>query len=160
MAKAKKSDDKDKSPVYVQNRDAYREYEILDTFEAGVALLGSEVKSIRQGKVSIKEAYAKIDGGEVKIVNMSVSPYSHASVTAHEEKRTRKLLLHKREIKKLVTKVSQRGFTLVPLKLYFNARGFVKIQIGLAIGKKLWDKRETIKRRDLDRDHKRAMKYR
>ncbi len=146
-------------PTYVQtihNRKARFEYDILDTWEAGIELKGTEVKSIRQGKASLDDSFAIIHRGEVHLENMHISPYELGTVENHDPKRTRKLLLHRSEIEKIRLRVSQKGLTLIPLKLYFNARGKAKIELALARGKKLHDKRESIKKRDIERELRRG----
>ena len=139
------------TPV-IRNKKARVNYEVLEQVEAGIALTGSEVKSLRNGKASLEEAYAVIRDGEVFLRSCNISPYPQAGYAQHEPTRERKLLLHRREIRKLAGKVTQKGLTLVPLKMYFNERGIVKVLIGLVRGKKLHDKRETIKRRDQQRE--------
>lgn len=144
--------------VITDNRQARYLYEILETYEAGIQLTGTEVKSIRAGKVNLQDGYALIRDGEAWLINGHISPYtSSGQYFNHEPRRTRKLLLHREEIRKLIGKVEQQGLTLVPLKMYLK-RGWVKISIGLARGKKLHDKREDIKRRDDQREMQRAMK--
>jgi SsrA-binding protein len=141
-------------PQYVttiQNRKARFEYEIIDTIVAGIELLGSEVKSVRLGKASLNESYAMIHRGEVFIENMQITPYEHNHLDQLDPKRSRKLLLHKAEIQKLQTRIHEKGLTLIPLKAFFNSRGVLKIEIALARGKKLFDKREAIKARDTQR---------
>ncbi|MDX9753753.1 MAG: SsrA-binding protein SmpB [bacterium] len=142
------------------NRKARHEYHILESFEAGVVLQGTEIKSIRQGKVNLQDSFAQIDRGEVYLMDCHISPYDHGGYVNHDPKRPRKLLLHKKEIIRLFGKLQTKGFTLVPLKIYF-VRGKAKVQLALARGKKLFDKREDIKRRDMDREMERAksMKY-
>ncbi|MBC8044631.1 MAG: SsrA-binding protein SmpB [Rhizobacter sp.] len=137
------------------NRRARYEYEILETHEAGIALKGTEVKSIRLGKASLDESFAMIRSEEITLENMQITPYEHGTTENHEPKRSRKLLLHKAEIRKLKYKISDKGLALIPLKLYFTAKGKVKIEIGLARGKKLYDKREAIKKRDNEREMRR-----
>ena len=141
--------------VITRNRKAFREYEIIQRMEAGIVLHGNEVKSVRAGKVSIQEAYAGIEDGEVFIYNMTISPYEKESYHT-DPKRKRKLLLHKKEIKRLIGKVKERGFTLVPLSVYINDRGYVKIELALAKGKKIYEKREIIKRREMEREMERS----
>ena len=141
--------------VITRNKKAFREYEIIQRMEAGIVLHGNEVKSVREGKVSIQEAYAGIDNGEVFIYNMTISPYEKESFHT-DPKRKRKLLLHKREIKRLIGKVKERGFTLVPLSVYINDRGIVKVELALARGKKIYEKREIIKRREMEREMERS----
>lgn len=146
-------------PTYVesiQNRKARFEYEILDTWETGIALKGTEVKSIRQGKASLDESFAVIHRGEVRLENMQITPYELGTMENHEPKRTRKLLLHRAEIESIRLQISDKGLTLIPLKLYFNAKGKAKIELALAKGKKLYDKRESIKKRDVEREMRRG----
>jgi SsrA-binding protein len=141
-------------PTYVtviHNRKARFEYEIFDTIVAGIELLGSEVKSVRLGKASLAESYAMVHKGEVWLENMQITPYEHNHLDLLEPKRSRKLLLHKAQILKLQTKINEKGLTLVPLKAFFNDRGVLKVELALARGKKLYDKRETIKARDNQR---------
>lgn len=141
----------------VKNKKAKFEYEIVDTFEAGIVLKGTEVKSIRQKRVSIQESYARIKNNEIFIVGLNISLYEMGNVHNHDPLRERKLLLHRHEIKRLTGKLQERGFTLVPLKMYFK-NGKVKVLLGLGKGKTLYDKRKTIQKRDVDRDMKREMK--
>ncbi|MEO8890204.1 MAG: SsrA-binding protein SmpB [Coleofasciculaceae cyanobacterium] len=144
--------------IVADNRQARFRYEILETYEAGVELKGTEVKSIREGKANLRDGYALIRNGEAWLLNMHISPYEQSSAFFnHEPRRTRRLLLHKKEIRKLIGKVEQEGLTLVPLKMYFK-RGFVKITIALGKGKKLHDKRQSIKEREDKRDMARATK--
>ena len=143
--------------VVAKNKKAYHEYFIDDTLEVGMVLKGSEVKSIRAGKVTLKDGYARIKNGELFLHKVHISPYSHATYDAPDAERVRKLLLHKREIKKLVGKTQEKGFALIPLKIYFISSGKAKIEIGLGRGKKLYDKRATLKKKDSDRDMERAM---
>ena len=145
-------------PPRITNRKARYNFEILETLEAGIALTGSEVKSLRAGKASLEEAYAVIRDGEVFLRGCHISPYPQAGYAQHEPTRERKLLLHRRQIKRLLAKVTQRGLTLVPLAMYFNDRNLVKIELALVRGKKLHDKRETIKRREQQREIARAMR--
>jgi SsrA-binding protein len=142
-----------------ENRKAFHDYHVLETFEAGVALLGTEVKSIREGRVNLRDSYARIENGEVFVQNVHISPYSHRGYADHEPLRRRKLLLHAHEIRKLIGKTVEKGMTLVPLRMYFK-NGCVKLAIGLAKGKKTHDKRETLKRRDADRETRAAVKER
>lgn len=143
----------------IYNRKAKYEYFILDTYEAGIALTGTEIKSIRNGKANLKDSYAIIKNGEVYILNMHISKYDEGNIFNHEETRTRKLLLHKKEILKIRDKIEQDGFTLIPIKLYFKGN-HAKLEIGIAKGKKNYDKRETIKKRDQERDIKSSLKNR
>jgi len=150
--------DNDGYKVLSDNRKARFLYDILETYEAGIQLMGTEVKSIRAGKVNLQDGYALIRNGEAWLLNVHISPYTSSSqYFNHDPRRTRKLLLHRQEIRKLIGKVEQQGLTLVPLKLYLK-RGLVKISIGLAKGKKLHDKREDLKRRQDQREMQRAMK--
>jgi len=143
--------------VVATNRKAKHDYFLLDTFEAGMALLGSEIKSIRAGQVSIKEAYVKTDGREAWLVNAHIAPYDPASRENHEPRRERKLLLHRKEIDKLWDEVRLKGVTIVPLRIYLS-KGLAKVEIALAKGKKGYDKRQTIAKRDAEREMRRAMK--
>ena len=144
--------------VVATNRKAYHNYFIDDTLEAGMVLKGSEVKSLRAGKANLKDGYARIKDGEVFLYKVHISPYSHATYDAPEAERVRKLLLSRREIKKLIGKIQEKGFSLLPLKIYFKSNGKAKIELGLGRGKKLYDKRATIKKKDSDRDMARAMR--
>ena len=144
--------------VEINNRKAKYDYEIIDTIEAGMVLSGTEVKSIRAGKAQLKDSYAVIKNQEAFLLNMNISVYEHGNLFNHEETRTRKLLLHKKEIIKLSDKIRLEGFTLVPLKIYFKG-SCAKVLLGLARGKKNYDKREAIKKRDMDREVKKLAKY-
>ena len=141
------------------NKKAFFEYEIIERLEAGLVLQGTEVKSLRAGRVSFKDSYARAQDGELWVLNMHVSPYEHGNIWNHDPMRPRKLLLHKREIKRLIGKIEERGLTLVPLRLYFS-KGVAKLEMGLARGKKIHDKRKDIARRDADRDAQRELKDR
>jgi SsrA-binding protein len=141
----------------VTNKKARFQYDIEETFEAGIVLKGTEVKSIRQRKVSIQEAYARLKDGEVFLVGMTVTPYEQGNRYNHEPVRDRKLLLHRQEIKRIIGKLNEKGFTLVPMKLYFK-NGNVKVLLGLGKGKTLYDKRKTIQQRDMDRETQRELK--
>ncbi|MEC4805402.1 MAG: SsrA-binding protein SmpB [Jaaginema sp. PMC 1079.18] len=144
--------------IIADNRKARFQYEILETYEAGISLTGTEVKSIRAGRINLQDAYGLIRGGEVWLLNAHISPYqASGQFFNHDPKRTRKLLLKRREISKLVGKLEQKGLTLVPLKMYFKG-GWVKVSLGLGKGKKLYDKRETLKARQTKRDIERALK--
>jgi SsrA-binding protein len=145
--------------IIAVNRKARRDYEIIESFEAGMVLKGTEVKSLREGRLSFKDSYARIENGEVFLVNAHISPYSHGNIQNHDPLRERKLLLHKSEIRRLVGKTEQKGLTLVPLKAYF-AQGHAKVELALARGKRQSDKRETIKRRDAEREMERELKRR
>jgi SsrA-binding protein len=145
--------------VIADNRKALHDYHVLDTVEAGVVLLGTEVKSIREGGVNLRDSFARIDKGEVWLLNMHISPYSHTDYVRHDERRQRKLLLHRHEILKLTGKVAEKGLTLVPLRMYLK-NGRVKVALALVKGKKAHDKRETIRRREVDRETRAAIKER
>ncbi len=140
-----------------QNKKAFFNYFIEEKVQAGISLLGSEVKSLRDGRVNLGDSYADIRRGEVFLVDAHISPYPQANRMNHEPLRTRKLLLHRKEIRRLIGKVEQRGYTLIPLKLYF-ADGRVKVDLGLAKGKKLYDKRESLKKKTMDREMERGRK--
>jgi len=142
------------------NKKAYHDYHIEDKYEAGIVLTGTEVKSLRDGNANLKDSYAKIKNGELYLINAHISPYSCGNIFNHDPKRDRKLLMHKREINRLLGKVSEKGFTIVPLALYFNKKNQVKVELGLAKGKTLYDKREAIKRRDETRLAEREMRIR
>jgi len=148
----------DKFIEIAKNKKARFEYEISETVEAGIALKGTEVKSIRQRKISMNESYAKIIKGEAFIIGMNISPYNMGNRFNHEPLRERKLLLHKQEIRRLTGKLNERGFTLVPLRMYFK-NGKVKILLGLGKGKAKYDKRKAIQKRDSERDMQRDLKY-
>ena len=145
--------------LIAENRKAFHEYHILETFEAGITLLGTEVKGIREGKASLADSYARVEKGEVWLYNVHINPYSHRGYVDHDPKRRRKLLLHAQEIRKLVGKTTEKGLTLVPLRLYFK-KGRVKVAISLVKGKQLHDKRETLRRREVDRETRAAVKER
>ncbi len=144
-------------PVAV-NKQAYFNYEILETFEAGIALLGSEVKSVREGRVSLKDSYADVKGREIFLFQLHISPYEAANIFNHDPLRVRKLLLHKREIKRLTGKIRERGLALVVTKVLFTDKGLVKVELALAKGKKLYEKKEVIKERDRAREARAALK--
>lgn len=143
-----------------ENRRARHDYHILDTYEAGIALEGMEVKSLREGKVSLQEGYARVENDEVFLYDVHISPYSHSSIQRYDPKRRRKLLLHKKEIRRLFGKTQQSGFTLIPLRMYFTESGLAKVSLALARGKHLYDKREDLKRETLKRDLATALKGR
>jgi len=149
-----------KTRVVVRNRRARFEYEILESFEAGIALLGPEVKSLREGKGNLADAYATIRGGECFLRNFHISPYEQAGRENPEPRRERRLLMHRREIARLAGQVRERGTTLVPLSVYFNEDGRAKVEIALAQGKRLHDKRQSIQRREQDREVQRALRGR
>ena len=140
-----------------ENRKAFHDFHLLESFEAGLVLLGTEVKAIREGRVTLRDSFARVEDGEVFLYNVQISPYSHRGYADHEPLRRRKLLLHREEIRKLVGKTVERGMTLVPTRLYFK-NGRVKVSVSLAKGKKEYDKRETIKRREADRETRSAIK--
>ncbi|SHI42674.1 SsrA-binding protein [Malonomonas rubra DSM 5091] len=143
--------------IIATNKKAYHDYFIDDTFEAGIVLTGTEVKSIRLGKVNLKESFCRIKDGEVFINNMNISPYDFGNRENHDPTRMRKLLLHHAEIDKLIRLTEQKGLALVPTKLYFK-RNYIKLEIGIGRGKKLHDKRQTIKQKEADREMSKAMK--
>ena len=142
-----------------ENRKAFHDYHLLETFEAGLVLLGTEVKAIREGRVNLRDSFARVEGREVFLYNVHISPYSHRGYADHEPLRKRKLLLHRSEIKKLIGKTVEKGMTLVPTRLYFKD-GRVKVAVSIAKGKKDYDKRETIKKRENDRETRAAVKSR
>lgn len=146
--------------IVANNKKARHDYFIDDVYEVGIVLTGTEIKSVRAGKVSIKESYAKIQDGEIVLVGMNISPYEQGNRFNTEPLRTRKLLLHKREIRKLLGLTTQKGLTLVPLRMYINENGLAKIEIAVARGKKNYDKREDIAKRDADRKMEQALKRR
>lgn len=146
--------------VISQNKKARHDYFIEETFEAGIALKGTEVKSIRMGKVNINDSYVDVKSGDATIVNMNVSSYEMGNIHNVDPMRKRRLLMHKREINKLIGYTTQHGYTLIPLKVYLNPRGFVKLEIGVAKGKKLYDKRETLAKKDSDRQIQKELKAR
>jgi SsrA-binding protein len=139
------------------NKKARRNYAFDESYEAGMVLMGTEVKALRQGKAHLKDGYARIKDDEIFLVDTHISPYSHGNQLNHEPDRTRKLLMNKREIRKLYGKTRERGYTLVPLKIYFK-NGKAKVEIGLGKGKKLYDKREDLKRKDMEREMERSFK--
>lgn len=145
--------------IVCQNRKAFHDYTIEETMEAGLHLLGTEVKSLREGKANLKDSYVLIKDGETFLFNCHISPYSHGNIMNHDPLRTRKLLLHRKEIERLRGKMQQKGYTVVPLKLYFKGSR-AKVEIGLAKGKRVYEKRETIKEREAKRTIERAMKSR
>ncbi len=139
------------------NRKLFRDYEVLDTFECGIELKGSEVKSLRDAKANIDDAFGRIDGNEIYLYSCHVTPYEKASYFKEEATRPRRLLLHRSQIKKLIGQVMQRGFSLVPMKMYFNQKGRVKVALSLVRGKKLYDRRQDIKKRETDRELRRSL---
>jgi SsrA-binding protein len=142
-----------------RNKKAAHNFYFLEEFEAGIALKGTEIKSIRTGKISFKDSYARVEDNEVWLYSLHISPYSHAGNFNHEPERKRKLLLHKREIRKLRKKVEEKGMTLVPKEIYINEDGMAKVVIALAKGKKVYDKREVLQKKDQAREMQRKMKY-
>ncbi len=146
--------------IIAKNKKAFFNYEILGSYEAGISLQGSEVKSIREGKVSLKESYAEIKGGEVFLVNCHISPYEAANRFNHEPTRERKLLLHRQEIKRLTGKIKEKGLTLIPTKVMINDKGKVKVEVSLARGKRIYQKREAIKEKDQKREMRAELKRR
>ena len=160
-AKKPKSDEanEESNRPIADNRKAYHDYHILETFECGIALLGTEVKGIREGQANLRDSYARVEKGEVWLYNVHINPYSHRGYVDHDPKRKRRLLLHKYEIRKLIGKTVEKGLTLVTTKMYFK-NGKVKVMIGLARGKQDHDKRETLRRREIDRETRAAVKER
>jgi SsrA-binding protein len=155
--KAKAKDDSES--LIADNRKAFYDYHILETFEAGIALLGTEVKGIREGRANLRDSFARLERGEVWLFNVHINPYSHRGYADHDPTRKRRLLLHKHEIRKLIGKTVEKGLTLVPTRLYFK-NGKVKVAIALAKGKQAHDKRETLKKREADRETRAAVKER
>lgn len=151
--------EKKENTAVATNRKAHHDYFIEETLESGIVLQGTEVKSLRLGLANLTDSYAIVKNNEVFLFNANISPYPHGNIMNHEPLRTRKLLLHREEIRKLIGKINQKGFTLVPLKIYFS-RGKAKVLIGLAKGKKAYDKRETIKEKESKREVERAVKER
>ncbi len=145
--------------MIAENRKAYHDFFVLESWEAGVVLLGTEIKAIREGRVNLRDSYAKVEKGEVWLLNVNIAAYSHRGYAGHEEKRQRKLLLHRDEIRKMVGQVTEKGLTLVPLQMYLK-KGRVKVQVALVRGKQLHDKRETLKRREVERETRAAIKAR
>lgn len=155
----KPPEEKKAEVLIADNRKAHFDYHVLETFEAGIMLLGTEVKGIREGKANLRDAYARVEKGEVWLYNVHINPYSHRGYVDHDPKRRRKLLMHKQEIRKLIGKTVEKGLTLVPTRMYFKG-GKVKVAIALARGKQMHDKRETIKRRETERETRAAVKER
>ncbi len=145
--------------IVCQNRKAYHDYSIEETIEAGMSLLGTEVKSLREGRANLKDSYVLIKDLEALLLNCHISPYSHGNIMNHDPLRTRKLLMHKKEIMRLQGKMAQKGYTLIPLKIYFKD-GRAKVEVGLAKGKREYEKRESIKEREAHREIEKAMKSR
>lgn len=142
--------------VIATNRKLFRDYEVLETLECGIELKGSEVKSLRDAKANIDDAFARVDGNQIYLYGCHITPYAKASYFKEEATRPRRLLLHKRQIKKLIGQTAQRGFTLAPMRMYFNKRGLAKVALSLVRGKKLYDRRKDIKAREVDREMRRA----
>jgi SsrA-binding protein len=157
--KAKEEEKGEASQPIADNRKAYFDYHILETFEAGIALLGTEVKGIREGQANLRDSFARLEKGEVWLFNVHINPYSHRGYVDHDPKRKRRLLLHKHEIRKLIGKTVEKGLTLVPTKMYFK-NGKVKVVIALAKGKQDRDKRDTMRKRETDRETRAAVKER
>lgn len=155
MAKKKKANAP--KSIHIKNKKAFYQYEILEKVEAGLELRGTEVKSLREGNMSLGEAYARIQDDEVFLVGSHIGEYRNGSWANHDPVRKRKLLLHRREIQKIRSRLQEKGLTLVPLRVYFNSRGFAKCELGIGKGKKLHDKRESIKKRDVARDVSREL---
>lgn len=141
----------------IKNRSAFHEYFIDNTYVAGMVLTGTEVKSLRAGKASFNDSYCQIYKGEIWVKNLHISEYSHGTVNNHNPLRDRKLLLQKREIRRIESRLKEKGYTLIPLRIFFNEKNLIKMEIGLARGKKLHDKRETIKKRDVEREIRRHL---
>lgn len=146
--------------IVATNKAAYHNYEVLESYEAGISLVGSEVKAVREGRISLKESYAEVRDGDIVLVKCHISPYEAANIFNHDPLRVRRLLLHKREIRRLTGKIRERGLTLVPTKVMFNDRGKVKIELGLARGKRQYEKRDVLKKRDTDREIRAEIKKR
>lgn len=144
--------------IVAQNKKAYHDYFIEDQLEAGIVLKGTEIKSVRKGSTNLKDSFIRIKNGEAFIENMHIAPYEQGNIFNHEPRRTRKLLLHKKQILKLSKEIKEGGYTIVPTKLYFDKGSKVKVEIALAKGKKLYDKRQSMKEKDAKRDIERAMK--
>ncbi len=158
MAAMAKKDDKNKQAPMAKNKKAYRDFELVEKFEAGLALCGSEVKSLRGAAADLSGSYARIQDGECWLVGAKIAPYAMARDGGHDPTRKRKLLLHKAELHRIWTKLEQRGFTLVPLRMYFSPRGLAKVELALAQGKRQYDKRKSITERAQKRDIDRSMK--
>ncbi len=159
MAGKSKNQTKGKPPsrTVALNRRAYHDYHVLETFEAGIALTGTEIKSIRQGKVSLSESFARIENDELYLFGSQIAPYAQGNIHNHAQDRVRKLLMHRAEIRRLIGKIKEKGLTLIPLKLYFSG-AWIKVELGLCKGKQLYDKRESIKNREGKREIERSLK--
>ena len=151
---------KESIKLIANNKKARHDYFLEEKYEAGIVLTGTEIKSIRQGRINLKESYAKVEHGEVFVYSMNISPYDHGNIYNVDPMRPRKLLLNRREIRKIDAALAQQGLTLIPLSLYLNEKGMAKLEIGIARGKKLYDKRESIAKRDAARNIDRMMKTR
>lgn len=163
MAKKDKNKAKSDKPSIrpiAENRKARHRFDVLETLECGIQLMGSEVKSLRDGKLSLDEAYGRVRGNELWLVGADIAEYKQATIWNHEPRRPRKLLVHRSQLRKFANKAHEKGLTLVPLKLYFNERGIAKVELGLCRGRKLHDKREELKKSDMKRDIERAMRRR
>jgi len=146
--------------IVASNKKAYFNYEIIESLEAGISLLGSEVKSIREGRVSLKDSFAEIKNGEVFLLHMNISPYEQANIFNHDPLREKKLLLHRQQIKRLIGKIREKGYTLIPTKVFLNEKGKVKVEISLAKGKRTYEKKRAIKERDIEREIRSELKKR
>jgi SsrA-binding protein len=138
--------------VVATNKKAYRDFEILETYEAGIELKGTEVKSVREGRVNLRDSYVRAKDGELFLVNAHISPYEKGNLFNHDPKRDRKLLLHRREINRIIGRIQERGLTAIPLKMYINKRGLVKVEIALAKGRKLYEKKQKLKEKAIERE--------
>ena len=145
--------------IVANNKKAFHEYSMSDFMEAGIELTGSEVKSVRNGKVSFKDSFCKVESYEIFLYNLHISPYENASIFNHDPERPRRLLLHKKEILRLNERVRKEGFTIIPTKIYFNESGLIKVEIAIAKGKKVFDKREDLAKKDLERRMRKTEKY-
>jgi len=159
MSGSSKKSASQKDRTIASNRRAYHEYHVLESVETGIVLTGTEIKSVRQGKVSLTESFARVENGEILLYSSQIAPYAQGNIHNHAQDRVRKLLLHRREINRLQGKIKEKGLTLVPLKMYFKGP-WVKVELGLCKGKQLFDKRETLKAREGQRDIDRALKSR
>jgi SsrA-binding protein len=159
LVMAEKSEREKAQRIVADNRKAFHDYHVLETWEAGVALLGTEVKAVREGRINLRDSFARLDRGEVWLMNVHVGTYSHTGYDKHDERRQRKLLLHRHEINKIAGQVREKGLTLVPLQLHFK-KGRLKVVLALVKGKQAHDKRETIRRREVDRETRAAVKAR
>jgi SsrA-binding protein len=148
------------APVVADNRKAGHDFHLLEQFEAGLVLTGTEVKAAREGRVNLRDAFCRLEGGEAYLLNAHIGQYSHGGYASHDPVRRRKLLLNKAELNKLLGKTTEKGLTIVPLRMYFNKKGRIKLAIALAKGKKQYDKRETIRRRETERETRAAVKSR